>query len=129
MSTVASSAASTDGQAGTEHPALSRRRELGATSARSLLLTVLGEFVLPAARYMNWLTSRPGLKEFLKGITSGVVGLIFSISIPLAKVAFMPGGSIDWIRRGRKGKPQSKRCGYRSGTCHRRKSSAKPTGS
>lgn len=30
-----------------EHPALSRRRELGATSARSLLLTVLGEFVLP----------------------------------------------------------------------------------
>ncbi len=32
---------------GTEHPALSRRRELGATSARSLLLTVLGEFVLP----------------------------------------------------------------------------------
>jgi phenylacetic acid degradation operon negative regulatory protein len=32
---------------GTAHPALSRRRELGATSARSLLLTVLGEFVLP----------------------------------------------------------------------------------
>jgi phenylacetic acid degradation operon negative regulatory protein len=31
----------------TTHPALSRRRELGATSARSLLLTVLGEFVLP----------------------------------------------------------------------------------
>jgi hypothetical protein len=26
-----------------------------------------------------------------------VVGLIFSISIPLAKVAFMPGGTIDWI--------------------------------
>jgi chromate transporter len=54
-------------------------------------------FVLPAARYMNWLTSRPGLKEFLRGVTSGVVGLIFSISIPLAQVAFMPGGSIDWI--------------------------------
>ncbi len=33
----------------TSHPALSRRRELGATSARSLLLTVLGEFVLPRA--------------------------------------------------------------------------------
>lgn len=31
----------------TDHPTLSRRRELGATSARSLLLTVLGEFVLP----------------------------------------------------------------------------------
>ncbi|GAA0897561.1 PaaX family transcriptional regulator C-terminal domain-containing protein [Pseudonocardia zijingensis] len=35
--------------ADTGHPALSRRRELGATSARSLLLTVLGEFVLPRA--------------------------------------------------------------------------------
>ncbi|HEY0814109.1 MAG TPA: PaaX family transcriptional regulator C-terminal domain-containing protein [Pseudonocardia sp.] len=32
---------------GTASPVLSRRRELGATSARSLLLTVLGEFVLP----------------------------------------------------------------------------------
>jgi chromate transporter len=53
--------------------------------------------VLPAARHMDWLTSRPGLKEFLKGVTSGVVGLIFSISIPLAKVAFMPGGAVDWI--------------------------------
>src|SRR3954471_16437812 len=41
MSTVSSEVA------GAEHPALSRRRELGATSARSLLLTVLGEFVLP----------------------------------------------------------------------------------
>lgn len=38
---------STAAQPVTEHPALSRRRELGATSARSLLLTVLGEFVLP----------------------------------------------------------------------------------
>jgi chromate transporter len=54
-------------------------------------------FVLPAARHMNWFTSRPGLKEFLKGVTSGVVGLIFSISIPLARVAFMPAGAIDWI--------------------------------
>jgi chromate transporter len=25
------------------------------------------------------------------------VGLIFSVSIPLAKVAFMPGGKVDWI--------------------------------
>jgi chromate transporter len=54
-------------------------------------------FVLPAARYMNWLTSRPGLKEFLQGVTSGVVGLIFSISIPLANVAFRPAGHVDWI--------------------------------
>ncbi len=25
------------------------------------------------------------------------MGLIFSISLPLAKVAFVPGGTIDWI--------------------------------
>jgi len=70
---------------------------LGATATTFWLFLPSFLFVLPAARYMNWLTSRPGLKEFLKGVTSGVVGLIFSISIPLAKVAFMPGGSIDWI--------------------------------
>src|SRR5512138_2698223 len=70
---------------------------LGATLSTFWLFLPSFLFVLPAARYMNWLTSRPGLKEFLRGITSGVVGLIFSISIPLAKVAFMPGGSIDWI--------------------------------
>ncbi len=70
---------------------------LGATLSTFWLFLPSFLFVLPAARYMNWLTSRPGLKEFLRGITSGVVGLIFSISIPLAKVAFMPGGSIDWV--------------------------------
>jgi chromate transporter len=68
---------------------------LGATLSTLWLFLPSFLFVLPAARYMNWLTSRPGLKEFLRGITSGVVGLIFSISIPLAKVAFMPGGRID----------------------------------
>jgi phenylacetic acid degradation operon negative regulatory protein len=47
MSTVSSEAEPSVGATGAEHPALSRRRELGATSARSLLLTVLGEFVLP----------------------------------------------------------------------------------
>ena len=34
----------------TGRPALSRRRELGSASARSMLLTVLGEFVLPRAQ-------------------------------------------------------------------------------
>ncbi len=70
---------------------------LGATLSTFWLFLPSFLFVLPAARYMSWLTSRPGLKEFLKGITSGVVGLIFSISIPLAKAAFASGGSIDWI--------------------------------
>jgi chromate transporter len=70
---------------------------LGASLSTFWLFLPSFLFVLPAARYMNWVTSRPGLKEFLKGITSGVVGLIFSIAIPLAKVAFMPGGTIDVI--------------------------------
>ena len=33
-----------------EGPFVTRRQELGAASARSLLLTVLGEFVLPSGR-------------------------------------------------------------------------------
>ncbi len=70
---------------------------LGATAATFWLFLPSFLFVLPAARYMGWLTSRPGLKEFLRGVTSGVVGLIFSISIPLAKVAFVHGEAIDWI--------------------------------
>jgi chromate transporter len=68
---------------------------LGATLSTFWLFLPSFLFVLPAARYMNWLTSRPGLKEFLRGVTSGVVGLIFSISIPLARVAFVRDGRID----------------------------------
>jgi phenylacetic acid degradation operon negative regulatory protein len=44
---VMSAAESLPDHSAPAHPALSRRRELGATSARSQLLTVLGEFVLP----------------------------------------------------------------------------------
>ena len=70
---------------------------LGAIAATFWLFLPSFVFVLGAARHMNWLTSRRGVKEFLKGVTSGVVGLMFSVSIPLAKVAFMPEGEIDWI--------------------------------
>lgn len=70
---------------------------LGASLSTFWLFLPSFLFVLPAARYMDWLTSRPGLQEFLRGVTSGVVGLIFSISIPLAKVAFTPGGRVDGI--------------------------------
>ena len=73
---------------------------LGALAGSFWLFLPSFVFVLGAARHMDWLTTRPGLKEFLKGVTSGVVGLMFSISIPLAKVAFMPAGAIDWITVG-----------------------------
>jgi len=69
---------------------------LGATAATFWLFLPSFVFVLGTARYMDWLTTRPGIKEFLKGVTSGVVGLMFSISIPLAAAAFMPRGAIDW---------------------------------
>jgi chromate transporter len=70
---------------------------LGAIAATFWLFLPSFVFVLGAAKHMNWLTSRPGVKEFLKGVTCAVVGLMFSISIPLAKVAFMPKGEIDWV--------------------------------
>src|SRR6266496_6313802 len=47
---------------------------LGATASTFWLFLPSFLFVLPAARYMNWLTSRPGLKDCLRGVTSGVVG-------------------------------------------------------
>ena len=70
---------------------------LGALGATFWLFLPSFVFVLGAARHMDWLTSRAGVKEFLRGVTSGVVGLMFSISIPLAQVAFMPSGTVDSI--------------------------------
>jgi chromate transporter len=70
---------------------------LGAVAATFWLFVPSFVFVLGAARHMDWLTSRPGVKEFLKGVTSGVVGLMVSVAIPLAKVAFMPDGAVDWL--------------------------------
>jgi chromate transporter len=69
----------------------------GAVAATFWLFLPSFVFVLGAARHIDWVTSLPGVKEFLKGVTSGVVGLMASIAIPLAKVSFMPGGAIDWL--------------------------------
>jgi chromate transporter len=70
---------------------------LGAIAATFWLFLPSFVFVLATARHMDWLTSRPAVKEFLKGVTCGVVGLMFSVSIPLARVAFMPRGAIEWV--------------------------------
>jgi len=70
---------------------------LGALASTFWLFLPSFIFVLGIAPHMGWLTSKPGVKEFLKGVTSGVVGLMFSISIPLAMVAFVRAGTIDWI--------------------------------
>ncbi len=68
---------------------------LGACAATFWLFLPSFVFVLGAAPYMGWLTAQPGVKSFLRGVTSGVVGLMFSISIPLAQIAFMRGGQFD----------------------------------
>jgi len=52
-------------------------------------------FVLAGAPYLDAITRRPGVKEVLGGITAGVVGLMGSISVLLAQVAFSPGGRVD----------------------------------
>ncbi|GAC1538964.1 MAG: chromate efflux transporter [Myxococcales bacterium] len=70
---------------------------LGASAATFWRFLPSFVFVLGAAPYMGWLTAQPGVNPFLRGVTSGVVGLMFSIAIPLAKIAFMPGGRLDWI--------------------------------
>lgn len=67
----------------------------GASAATFWLFLPSFVCVLGAARWMDWLTTQPGVKQFLKGVTCGVVGLMFSISIPLAQAAFMPHGVID----------------------------------
>jgi chromate transporter len=69
----------------------------GAVAATIWLFLPSFVFVLGAARHMTWLASRPGVGEFLRGVTSGVVGLMLSISIPLAKVALMPTSQVDWF--------------------------------
>jgi chromate transporter len=70
---------------------------LGASAATLWLFLPSFVFVLGAAPHMDWLTAQPGVKSFLRGVTSGVVGLMFSISIPLAQVAFMPRRQLDWV--------------------------------
>lgn len=70
---------------------------LGALASTFWLFLPSFVFVLGAARFMDRIVSKPGVKEFLKGVTSAVVGLMFSIAIPLAQVAFMHEGTIDWL--------------------------------
>jgi len=69
----------------------------GALAATFWLFLPSFVFVLGAAPHMDALIAKPGIKEFLKGVTCGVVGLMFAVAIPLSQVAFMPHGRIDWI--------------------------------
>lgn len=69
----------------------------GATCATFWLFLPSFVCVLGGARYVDSLTRRAGVKTFLSGVTAGVVGLMLSISVLLAKVAFMPRGRVDLL--------------------------------
>ncbi|HVE83808.1 MAG TPA: chromate efflux transporter [Myxococcales bacterium] len=68
---------------------------LGASVAAFWLFLPSFAFVLAGAPHVDAITRRPGVKQFLAGVTAGVVGLMGSISVLLAQVAFSPGGRVD----------------------------------
>jgi phenylacetic acid degradation operon negative regulatory protein len=74
-----------------EGPVVTRRQELGAASARSLLLTVLGEFVLPADRPV-W--------------TATLIDLLGDLDVAekAARQAIMRTADSGWIEAGRVGR-------------------------
>src|SRR3954464_9479056 len=74
-----------------EGPVVTRRQELGAASARSLLLTVLGEFVLPSGRPV-W--------------TSALIDLLAELDVAekAARQAIMRTADSGWIAGSRQGR-------------------------
>jgi phenylacetic acid degradation operon negative regulatory protein len=74
-----------------EGPFVTRRQELGAASARSLLLTVLGEFVLPGGRAV-W--------------TSALIDLLADLDVAekAARQAIMRTADSGWIQASRVGR-------------------------
>lgn len=68
---------------------------LGALAATFWLFLPSFVFVLALARHMDRISSQPLVKDFLAGVTCGVVGLMFAVAIPLAQVALLPRGAFD----------------------------------
>jgi len=68
---------------------------LGALCATFWLFSPSFVFVLAGAPYVDSLTRRPEIKAFLTGVTAGVVGLMLSVSVLLAKVTVLRHGHVD----------------------------------
>jgi len=68
---------------------------LGASAAAFWLFLPSFVFVLLGAPHLDAISRRPGVKDALDGVTAGVVGLMGSVSVLLAQVAFSPGGRVD----------------------------------
>jgi phenylacetic acid degradation operon negative regulatory protein len=80
-----------DGVEAVEGPFVTRRQELGAASARSLLLTILGEFVLPSGRAV-WTST---LLELLADL---------DVAEKAARQAIMRTADSGWIEASRVGR-------------------------
>ncbi len=68
-----------------------------ATLAACFLFLPSFVFVLAGARFVDRVNRIDWARHFLRGITSGTVGLMLSVSILLARAAFLRGGAVDWI--------------------------------
>jgi chromate transporter len=67
----------------------------GASLAAFWLFLPSFVLVLTAAPHLDRLTRGRGVQQMLKGVTAGVVGLMLSVSLVLAKVALFPDGKFD----------------------------------
>src|SRR5262249_45696839 len=69
----------------------------GALSAGFWLFLPSFVLVLAGAPHLDRITSWPGVKAFLEGITAGVLALMAAVSLALAKATAFHDGRLDWV--------------------------------
>src|SRR5262249_54095564 len=68
----------------------------GALSAGFWLFLPSFVLVLAGAPHLDRITSWPGVKPFLEGVTAGVLALMAAVSLALAQATVVHDGRIDW---------------------------------
>jgi chromate transporter len=68
----------------------------GAVCAGFFLFLPSFVFVLVGAPHLDRVTALPGVQPFLQGVTAGVLGLMASMSLVLARATVVHGGKVDW---------------------------------
>ncbi|HUM12044.1 MAG TPA: chromate efflux transporter [Myxococcaceae bacterium] len=53
--------------------------------------------VLAGAPHLDRITAWPGVQPFLQGVTAGVLALMASVSLALAKATVLHAGQLDWV--------------------------------
>jgi chromate transporter len=69
----------------------------GALSAGFWLFLPSFVLVLAGAPHLDRITSWPGVKPFLEGVTAGVLALMAAVSLALARATVLHDGRIDWV--------------------------------